>query len=102
MQAIADIVSALRKECSEDYVGLWQISRVLTDANVPAIELSTLTLDVVSELLSDSRVDIGQFHEGVFVQWQGETEHKVSRLKTELQALGRPPDIGEIAWLAEQ
>jgi len=102
MTALARMVSELRQECSEDYVGVWQITRMLRDEGHTPVEMPDRVVEVVAALLSDGRVDIGQFEDEAFTAWQGDVGAKVSRLKAELQALGREPDIGEVAWLAER
>lgn len=101
MRDLKGIVADLRSECSDDYVGVWQIFRALADARVPASELQAATVEVVSQLLLDPLVAIGQFHENVFIPWADALNDKIRRLHAELQALGRVPDIGEVAWLVE-
>jgi hypothetical protein len=93
---LQDIASQVRREAAEDYVGLWQISRLLRSAVVSSD--STLT-DLLHQLLTDGSMDIGQFEGKTFHPWAGTTDSKIARVSSELTKLGRDPDIGEIAWL---
>lgn len=93
---LQDIASQVRREAAEDYVGLWQISRLLRDGAVPGH--ATLT-DVLRQLLADDSMDIGQFEGKTFHPWAGTTDSKVQRVSSELAKLGRDPDIGEIGWV---
>ena len=92
--------AAVLREASDDYVGVWRISRALYEAgpDSPRDHVAT-TVAVVEELIGPGGLQIGQFLDGVFVAWTGTVGERVERLRGELSALGRDPDVGEVAWL---
>lgn len=93
------VVKELTAESREDYVGLWQLAR-----NVPCtftgIDRTNIVITIASEMLSVGSMMLGQFQEDQFVPWTGPKHAQLERLRSELIALGRDPDIGEVAWLA--
>ena len=103
MPAIDTVIDRFRLELLEDYVGLWQIFR---DVEETAPRTPSTTTDkivaVANALLDDDRVAIGQFRGQSFEEWPGSRAEKMNRLRAELTELGRPPDIGDIAWLVRR
>ena len=94
------ILTRIRRELHEDYVGVWQIARILREAGYNQREaLTNGIVDAVATLLVEGDADIGQFQGGAFRSWQGAADAKLKRLRDELIILGTDPDIGEIAWL---
>jgi hypothetical protein len=57
-------------------------------------------VQVAAYLLADGAIVMGQFRDGVFEPWAGDTAGQLERLRDELRQLGRAPDIGEIGWFA--
>jgi hypothetical protein len=101
MNSLQDIVDSFRRECAEDYIGLWQISRAVRKVGNPPEHLD-LIVSVVEALLQQDHIAIGQFDGERFVEWQGDSDDQVMRLRRELLELGKDPDIGEIGWLTRR
>ena len=93
------VAEDLSGELEEDYVGVWKLDRLLRERGGSSPER---VVRLVSFLLRDQRVLLGQFTNDCFVAWTGEIDAQLHRLLLELQALRRPPDIGEVAWLARR
>jgi len=97
---IAEIVDGFRRECSEDYVDLWQISRAVEElSGHPGLEQ---ILTIAAELLKDGGVVVGQFENGHFVKWSGSVQEQIIRIRRELHQLGGVVDIGDVAWLVSK
>lgn len=101
MVTLDQAAAALRADCAEDYVGIWEVSRHLRESGWKG-SLMDDVVSVVGKLLEDPSIMIGQFHDNVFEAWPGSIEAQLGRVAAELQDLGRDPDIGEIAWLAQR
>lgn len=101
MSSRETVVAQVRDECDEDYVGMWEIHRLLAEAETSAPDQAGI-LEVVDRLLAEGEVTIGQFSDGAFHEWPGDRAARVQRLQRELSELGRAPDIGDIAWLAKR
>jgi hypothetical protein len=101
MLSFQEVVDEFRRECAEDYVGLWQISRALKSYGGGADHLEEI-LSVVSALLEKPGIVVGQFENDRFVEWGGSDEEHVDRLRRELFDLGKEPDIGDVAWLIQR
>lgn len=95
-----EVVEGFRRECAEDYVGLWQISRALKDHD--GASGTEQILAIVAALLADRDIVAGQFEDGRFIEWSGRREENVARIRNELVRLGTDPDIGDVAWLVER
>jgi hypothetical protein len=98
--AVAEKVS---RELDEDYVGLWKLAwhlrrRIadLSDEAVRGLAASIL------EGLRESAVRVGSLSEesGIFTPWPA--DDGIDRAMQAWAALGRDPNIGEIAWLARE
>lgn len=98
--AVGDLIS---RELDEDYVGMWvipwHIRRRLGSADD---ELVQEVARAVLVGLSESAVRVGTLAEdsGVFTAWQA--SDGVERALRGWSALGRDPNIGEVAWLARE
>jgi len=86
-------------ECREDYVGLWSIIRRVRNVGISSdsIVMET-TLQLLLQLLSCEKLVAGQIHSENFEIWKSSPQEIISRIKDEWIALGRSPNIGEIAW----
>ena len=102
MATFEQVVADLRAECSDDYVGLWEVVRLLRDGGMGSAESAERIVAVVAALLDDPEITIGQFADGTFREWPGNAQDRVARLERELVALGRTPDIGDVAWLVRR
>jgi hypothetical protein len=95
---ITQIVTHVRKEASDDYVGVWVVHRLLVEIGNSSTELIT---QVVDRVLDDDRIEIGDFCDGVFHAWAGDKKAKLRRVRQDLVTLGHAPDIGDVAWLIQ-
>jgi len=99
MSSQFSITEQIIAECRDDYVGLWSIVRRIRNAgmseNVKAIET---TLALLTELLTQRRIIVGQFVDHEFREWKMNPEEVVVKIQREWTELGRDPNIGEIAW----
>src|SRR6266446_5162777 len=103
-----DVLESLAEECHEDHVGLWRIVNAVRfdlGATNPS-ETRALTLRLVRSLLHERGMQVGHpAADGrTFVPWDLPSDQAVSRIEKEWLALGREPNIGEVAWFtsAEQ
>ena len=97
-----DLIARFRKEGAQDWIGLWAIVWELRQSlpKAPAGEIRTLTVELVQQLLTEGFAVAGVENE-VFVRWPDQTPASVARRILEAwRALGRDPDIGEIAWFS--
>jgi hypothetical protein len=97
-----DVLESLVEECHEDHVGLWEVvNAVQFDlGSTDPSETRALTLGLVQRLLQERGMQVGHpTPDGRhFVPWDLPPDQAVSRIEREWSALGREPDIGEVAW----
>ena len=97
-----DVLDSLAEECHEDHVGLWRIvSAVRFDlGSSNPTEIRAMTLRLVRSLLHERGMQVGHpAPDGRhFVAWDLPADQAVSRIEREWSALGREPNIGEVAW----
>ena len=97
-----DVSESLAEECHTDHVGLWEIvEAVRFDLGATnASETRALTLRLVRSLLSERGMQVG--HPGPdgrhFISWNLPPDQALRRIEKEWSALGREPNIGEVAW----
>ena len=97
-----DVLESLVEECHADHVGLWEVVNAvhfdlgLTDPS----QTRALTLRLVQRLVHERGIQVGHpTPDGRhFVSWGLPPDQAVSRIEREWSALGREPDIGEVAW----
>src|SRR6516165_3457060 len=98
----ADVLENLVEECHADHVGLWEIvDAVRSDlGSTNPSEIRKLTLDLVHRLLSKRGMQVGHpAPDGRnFVAWDLTPDQALKRIADEWSALGREPNIGEVAW----
>jgi hypothetical protein len=97
-----DVLENLVAECHEDHVGLWVVlnaARYDLGASTSA-EVRTTTLQLVRNLLEDQGMQVGYpTPDGKgFVSWNMSADAAIRRIEQEWSALGRDPNIGEVAW----
>ncbi len=102
MNFLDQIASDMCRAAKDDYVGLWQIigAVVRESKSTDKDKIRTLSLDVVRKLLilGLRPVDLPSVGSGS-VPWAiQQPDAVIDRIETEWKALGREPDIGEIAW----
>jgi hypothetical protein len=97
-----EVLESLAEECYEDHVGLWRIvNAVRFDlGSTNPSETRALTLRLVRTLLHERGMQVGQpAADGRhFIPWGLSPDQAVSRIDHEWSALGRDPNIGEVAW----
>jgi hypothetical protein len=97
-----EVLESLVEECHDDHVGLWEIvNAVQVDLGaVHPAETRATTLRLVRGLLEEEGMQVGHpAPDGRhFVPWSLSPDQAVSRIEREWSALGREPDIGEVAW----
>jgi hypothetical protein len=97
-----EVLDSLAEECQMDHIGLWEIvDAVRFDlGTTSASEIRTLTLGLVRSLLFERQMLVGHpTPDGRhFVSWDLPPDQAVSRIEKEWSALGREPNIGEMAW----
>jgi hypothetical protein len=97
-----EVLESLVEECHQDHVGLWEIVNAvqldLGSRNPAATQ--ALTLRLVRSLLDERGMQVGHpAPDGQhFVRWDLPPAEAVRRIEQEWSALGREPDIGEVAW----
>ena len=97
----ADVLESLLDECRVDHVGLWEVvdaARFELGASTPA-ETQASAIELVRGLL-DRGMHVGfPAPDGKgFVPWTVSADAAVRRIEQEWSALGREPNIGELAW----
>jgi hypothetical protein len=97
-----DVLESLAEECHVDHVGLWEIvNAVQFDlGSTNPSETRELTLRLVRRLLHERGMQVGHpAPDGRhFIAWDLPADQAVSRIEKEWSALGREPNIGELAW----
>lgn len=97
-----DVFESLAEECHRDHVGLWEIvDAVRADlGSTNASEIRALALRLVRSLVSERGMQVGYpAPDGRhFVSWDLPLDQAMSRIEKEWSALGREPNIGEVAW----
>jgi hypothetical protein len=97
-----DVLESLVEECREDHVGLWRIVKaVRLDLGLTGPEeVRAAALGLVRTLLRERGMWAGfPAPDGRnFLPWKLPADRALSRIEEEWLALGRDPNIGEIAW----
>jgi hypothetical protein len=97
-----DVLECLVEECKEDHVGLWRIVNAVRFhlGSVDRLETRAIALRLVRSLLHERGMLAGHpAPDGRhFVPWDLPPDQAVRRIDREWSALGREPDIGEVAW----
>ncbi len=101
--AAVAVAEAVSRELDEDFVGLWKLAWHLRRqiADLPDDKIRSLAAGIL-EGLRGSAVRVGSLSEesGMFTPWPA--DKGIDRAMQEWAALGRDPNIGEIAWLARE
>lgn len=84
----------------DDWVYLAGVSSVVIEhLGLSPLEAREPTLELVRELLCDGLMVAGDVTEDGFLPWPLSASEAMERIECELKELGRPPGLGEIAWL---
>jgi hypothetical protein len=103
MTSADEVLESLAEECRADHVGLWEVVHAVKfdmDVTDPG-KVRELTLRLVRQLLQEHGMKVGQpAPDGrSFLAWDLSPDEAIDRIEQEWSALGREPDIGELAWL---
>ena len=87
--------------CAGSDVGLWwmadDVRQLQPGASEEEVRLETLR--ALKPLLSSESVRaVSLLPGGAYQVWEGSVNEQLARIDREWATLGRPPDIGEIAW----
>ncbi len=97
-----DVLEQLVEECHKDHIGLWEVvSAVQFDlGSATSEETRALSLRLVDHLLKERGMLVGHpAPDGRhFISWGLPPDQALSRIEREWSALGREPNIGEVAW----
>src|SRR5215211_8062228 len=97
---MADIERLLLEEMKEDYVGLWELVRLVSelDAEDPA-SIRETTLQIVEDMVMQGLIRPGvATAQGGFEPWPTDPGRSLLTISEELERLGRTPMVGDIAW----
>jgi hypothetical protein len=96
------VLESLAEECHDDHVGLWRVVNAVHDdlGATDPVETRALTLRLVRRLLEEGSMQVGHPAPdgGHFNPWNHAVDQALRRIDAEWTALGREPDIGEVAW----
>ena len=91
----------LLEEMKEDYVGLWEIARLVRSelgVEDPA-EVRELTLKVIEEMLMHGWIRPGYAtHDGEFEAWEVDPGTALHRIDGGWEGIDPIPTVGDIAW----
>lgn len=104
MQNLTSLKDGFLAEAEEDNVGLWQLIKAIKEQlNVrDSAEIRRLTIDLVRRLMaSGMRAGDPPYLPGGFKVWPNQNvDDVVKRIQDEWDALGREPNIADIAWFS--
>jgi hypothetical protein len=100
MNPLDQIKQDFLAECADDFVGVWSLLRTVnfTIPNLTSIESQGITLRLLEDLLRAGTIIVLQISNSRLEAWNSPPASAVKRIKDEWDALGRDPDVGEIAW----
>ncbi len=98
-------IKYLLYNCHDDDVGLWDAISDVKEAfpNAPDEEIRQLALELFQKLLEAGLIKVG-FPEWddagklIFVPWSSTPNESITRIKSEWDALGRKPTLGDVCW----
>jgi hypothetical protein len=98
---MADLEREVLEEMKDDYVGLWEIAR-LVGAELDTEDEPTIrdnTLHVVENMIMHGLIRPGAAKDnGEFEPWAEDPGRAILRIDAEWEDLGRMPGLGEGAW----
>jgi hypothetical protein len=99
-----DLIERFLAEASDDEVGLWEIAREVERRTGPSPAAMEETLAIVRELLSRGlQAGDPPYSAGGYRAWPNQQPDAViERIRREWTALGRTPNIPDIAWFGRR
>lgn len=102
MSWLRDFKLAVLMDCYEEHEGLWSILWLLRHQypSTDSADEQTIVLRTVEDLLESGLVVAGSPASDWrgFTPWTEQPSAIIARVKSEWEALGRDPTIGEIVW----
>ncbi len=98
-----DVQEQVLIELLDDWVGLWEIARMLQGVSPPASweQRRSDAVRLIESLLTKGYIRAGDLTAGgVFVPWDMPAKAIAQKIDAQWRALGRDPDIGELCWFA--
>lgn len=97
-----EVREQLLRECEEDHVGLWSIVRLYREESQGPHGMEKI-LRELEDLLANGVLQVGvPAKDGRrFNPWSSQPIESEARIRREWLALGRDPDIGDIAWFTK-
>lgn len=103
---VARILSAIRRELDDDFVGLWEIIRLARDGSDAMADeaVRALTLRIVRDLLQDETVYAGDtaLDFRTLAPWNLSVDETLERINKAWDSLGREPNVWEIVTFAKR
>jgi hypothetical protein len=97
-----NVLENLAEECQTDHIGLWEIVDAVRNdlGSTNPADIRQQTLRLVRDLLCMRGMQVGHpAPDGRrFIAWALSPDEAVRRIEAEWLALGREPNIGEVAW----
>jgi hypothetical protein len=95
-----EVIDSLLSGLNDDYLGLWQIPKLLADADVTTVaERRSIGLRLVRDLVLTHRLIPGFLGDnGGFDPWPLEPDEAVRRIESEWNAMSHDPNISDICW----
>jgi hypothetical protein len=98
---MADLEREVLEEMRSDYIGLWEIARLVSaeigSEDEPAIR--EYTLQVVENMMMYGLIRPGVAQDtGGFEPWTEDTGRALLRISQEWEDLGHVPEVGDVAW----
>jgi len=101
MDDLLAVVEDFEREVHDDYIGLWEVARAIAEKNEKAAstEIKEKSLMVVRLMLEHGFQAGTLASKGGFKAWPNQAVSEVmGRVKTEWDALGHTPSIGDIVY----
>ena len=101
-ELVGAIVEEVLLHGLDDWVQAADIVGLIVEAGVPCRSdgIWPLYRSVISVVLSEGLMDIGDVSEDGFKSWKLDSDAALSKLDTEWARLDGLPDLGEVCWLS--
>ncbi|MGH7425387.1 MAG: hypothetical protein ACREJP_04405 [Candidatus Methylomirabilales bacterium] len=63
-------------------------------------EILDLAVGMITAVVTQGLMHVGDVTDGGFFEWDLSPEEAIEMVEREWRALGRPPDLGDVCWLA--
>lgn len=102
MPTLSNLERLTLVRCADDHTGLWEIIRDVRSSlpDATAGEIQTKTLEILESLLQQGLIQAGFSLGRKFDPWLFSVRDTLDRIRTEWDAHGRDPSLGEVAWFS--